>query len=246
MSRSAPSWLATQPGHVYTLHFWPPYGDPAVQQAKHYTGWAREGNLRQRLVDHALGRGARLTQVQKQAGGSWVVADVESGVTADREAQLKERGASRRCSVCQAQRAVEAGRMTKEEALTRSGWDCASALERGVLLDIFGLEAAPPDLAARAPAPPEPKPFVPRLAPGEISPEGLAELDALVDVLVAGWTAAPEAGASGAVPGPVAAGMTPAEVSERAMDQADAPAPQAPAAGDVPGRNAETELEAGA
>ena len=38
MSRSAPSWLATTLGQVYTLHFWPPYGDPDVQQAKHYTG----------------------------------------------------------------------------------------------------------------------------------------------------------------------------------------------------------------
>ena len=43
MSRSAPSWLATQLGDVYTLHFWPPYGDPEGQQAGHYTGWAREG-----------------------------------------------------------------------------------------------------------------------------------------------------------------------------------------------------------
>ncbi len=245
MSRRAPSWLAREIGDAYTLHFWPPYGDPAVQVAGHYTGWARDGKLPERLTDHALGRGARLTQVQKQAGGSWVVADVERGVTRDREAQLKERGAARRCSVCQAQRAVEAGRLTRQEALARSGWDRASAVERGVLLDIFGLQAAPPDLAARAPAPPEPEPFVPRPAPGELGPEGLAELDALVDVLVAGWTAAPQAGASAAAPGPVAAGMTPAEVSGRAADQPDAPAPQAPVPGS-PGRDAETEMEAGA
>jgi hypothetical protein len=37
MSRRAPSWLALTPGEVYTLHFWPPYGDPEVQLAKHYT-----------------------------------------------------------------------------------------------------------------------------------------------------------------------------------------------------------------
>jgi hypothetical protein len=79
MSRSAPSWLATTLGQVYTLHFWPPYGDPDVQQAKHYTGWAEEGRLARRLTDHALGRGARLTQVQRQAGGTWVVADVQQG-----------------------------------------------------------------------------------------------------------------------------------------------------------------------
>ena len=89
MSRSAPSWLATVPGAVYTLHFWPPYGDPEVQHAGHYTGWAEDGRLNRRLVDHALGRGARLTQLQREAGGSWVVADVERGVTRDREHQLK-------------------------------------------------------------------------------------------------------------------------------------------------------------
>jgi predicted GIY-YIG superfamily endonuclease len=192
VSRRAPSWLARGIGDAYTLHFWPPYGDPEVQQAKHYTGWARQGHLARRLVEHALGRGARLTQVQKQAGGSWVVADVEHGVTADREAQLKERGASRRCSVCQAQRAVEAGRMTIEEALAKSGWDRASAYERGLLLEIFGLQAAPPDLAALAPAPPEPEPFVPAPAVELASPERLAEMDALVDGLVAQWTAGPK------------------------------------------------------
>ena len=67
MSRGAPSWLSTTPGAVYTLHFWPPYGDPDVQQAKHYTGWAEEGRLARRLIDHALGRGARLTQVQRRS-----------------------------------------------------------------------------------------------------------------------------------------------------------------------------------
>jgi len=138
-----------------------------------------------------MGRGARLTQVQREAGGSWVLADVERGVTRDRETQLKERGASRRCSVCQSLRAVEKGRIGKDEALTRAGWDRASDYERGLLLEIFGLEAAPPNLAVREPQS-EPKPFVPRPAPGEPSPERLAEMDALVDALVAGWKSAPE------------------------------------------------------
>ena len=182
MSRRAPSWLATQPGDVYTLHFWPPYGDPAGQRAGHYTGWAREGRLSARLVDHALGRGARLTQVQLNAGGSWVLADVEPGVTRDREAQLKERGASRRCSVCQAQRAVEKGRITKEQALAKAGWDRASEYERGILLDIFRLEKQP----ERIPEVYSPRPFVPAPSPvpvTEIDPE----IFALVDALCAEW-----------------------------------------------------------
>ena len=238
--RSAPSWLATQPGHVYTLHFWPPYGDPEGQQAKHYTGWASTGNLARRLVDHALGRGARLTQVQKQAGGSWVVADVEHGVTADREAQLKERGASRRCSVCQAQRAVEAGRMTKEEALAKSGWDRASACERSLLLEIFGVEKEPeciPEIHS-------PKPFVPAPSPAPVA-EIDPELDAVVDALVSSWTS-PKGEATADSPESEAAGMTPAEVFERVSDQARGRASQTPVLGDFSERNAETELEASA
>ena len=43
---SPPSWLAAIPGEVYTLHFWPPYGNPEVQASGHYTGWTQEGKLR--------------------------------------------------------------------------------------------------------------------------------------------------------------------------------------------------------
>ena len=47
---------------VYTLHLWPP-----IAHAKHYTGSAMERQLARRLTDHALGRGARLTQVPGRA-----------------------------------------------------------------------------------------------------------------------------------------------------------------------------------
>ena len=59
---------------VYTLHLWPP-----LAHAKHYTGTARnEKRLPERLADHALGRGARLTQVQVERGGSWVLAQTRT------------------------------------------------------------------------------------------------------------------------------------------------------------------------
>ena len=189
MSRSAPSWLATVLGDAYTLHFWPPYGDPAVQQAGHYTGWAEEGRLNRRLVDHALGRGARLTQVQREAGGMWVVADVERGVTRDRETQLKERGASRRCSVCKTSRDIEAGRVTKDEALAK--WQGASPAERGILREIFGME---PD-AGNAPQPV--REFIPAPRPEPVS-EISDELSELADRLIEGWTS-PKAEASAEV-----------------------------------------------
>jgi hypothetical protein len=185
----APSGLAWQVGDVYTLHLWQPFGVPGVQQSGHYTGWALEGRLAYRLTDHAMRRGARLTQLQLQAGGSWVLAGVEHGVTRDREHQLKYRGAARRCQVCRAQRDLEAGKITPEQALARSGWDQAREYQRGLLLEIFGLDEAPASLAVRPPAPPEPKPFVPAPAPGELSAADLAEMDALIDVLVAGWKA---------------------------------------------------------
>ena len=110
MSRRAPSGPpATMQGVCYTLHFDPPYPPGAAdgaQVAKHYTGFATD--LDARLADHAAGRGARLTQVQLAAGGSWRLASAEPG-TRDREAQLKERGASRRCPICRNEAESEAG-----------------------------------------------------------------------------------------------------------------------------------------
>jgi hypothetical protein len=178
MSRRAPSWLAMTPGAVYTLHFWPPYGDPDVQQAKHYTGWAEEGRLARRLIDHTLGRGARLTQVQREAGGTWVVADTEPG-TRDREQQLKERGAARRCSVCKASRDIESGRLTREQALAQ--WETATEAERSLLREIFGME---PQSAKPAPVPV--REIVPAPAPEPVKYG--PEIDGLVDALIESWT----------------------------------------------------------
>lgn len=117
---------------VYTLHLWPP-----VAHAKHYTGYVpREKRLPYRLADHALGRGARLTQVQVERGGSWVVAQTEPGGRR-RERQLKKHGAARRCQVCMAINGYQAGELSREQALARAGWDRASEHERALLLDMF-------------------------------------------------------------------------------------------------------------
>jgi hypothetical protein len=110
--------------------------------------------------------------------------------------------------------------MTKEEALAKSGWERASAYERSLLLEIFGLEKEPD----RIPEVHSPEPFVPAPSPvpaAEIDPE----LDALVDALVASWTS-PKGQAS--------------------ADQPDALTSQTPVPGGFPGRDAETELEASA
>jgi hypothetical protein len=173
-------------GLVYTLHLWPP-----LAHAKHYTGRAKNARrLPERLTDHALGRGARLTQVQVERGGSWVLAQTEPG-GADRERQLKQRGAARRCQVCKAVEGYQAGELSREQALGRAGWDRASEHERGLLLDMFGISQAQAPQAAPAEQPEpraaarEPRGSVPfHGVPSQITPE----IVALVDQLQEGWT----------------------------------------------------------
>lgn len=170
---------------VYTLHLWPPLG-----HAAHYTGTASEPRLAQRLADHAVGRGARLTQVQVERGGFWVLAQTQPG---DRttERRLKQHGATRRCEVCKAVGGYRAGELTAQEALARAGWDRSNEVQRSVLLEIFGLPeppkaapapapvASPPNVPAPRPEPPaEPQP-APAPGPG---------MDALVDALIQGWS----------------------------------------------------------
>jgi hypothetical protein len=181
-------------GLVYTLHLWPP-----VAHAKHYTGLATsKRRLPERLADHALGRGARLTQVQVERGGSWVLAQTEPG-WGDRERQLKQRGASRRCEVCKAVNGYQAGELSQEQALARAGWDRATEHERGLLADMFGIPKPPQNVPAQPGArPPAPAPGgevrvvpVPRPAPAAqyITPE----IVALVDQLQATWDAEAQA-----------------------------------------------------
>jgi hypothetical protein len=154
---------------VYTLHLWPPLG-----HAAHYTGTTQEPRLATRLHDHAMGRGARLTQVQVERGGFWVLAQTEPGGRV-RERQLKQHGATRRCEVCKAVAGFQAGDLAAEDALGRAGWDRSNPVQRSMLLDIFGLPEPPAalqDPALAAPAAPEPEAwhsFIP--APREPEPE---------------------------------------------------------------------------
>jgi hypothetical protein len=185
---------------VYTLHLWPP-----LSHAKHYTGSAFQRQLARRLADHALGRGARLPQVQVERGGSWVLAQTEAGGH-DKERQLKKHGAARRCEVCKAVEGYQSGQLTASEALTRAGWDRAGQHERGLLLDMFGLSQAPESTPAQSDG--GPRPDMPTPQPGPVSGEVhvipgprpapaeryiTPEVVALVDQLEATWAAGPEA-----------------------------------------------------
>jgi hypothetical protein len=106
MSRRAPAGRpAAEEGYVYTAALWPwlrpePPGDSG-HQVGHYTGFAPRDRLEERLAVQARGGpdAARLLQVQKARGGTWRLVALE-WATRDRETQLKERGASRRCPAC--------------------------------------------------------------------------------------------------------------------------------------------------
>ncbi len=188
---------------VYTLHLWPPLG-----HAAHYTGTTPERRLAQRLTDHALGRGARLTQVQIERGGSWVLAQTQPGGRAT-ERRLKQHGATRRCEVCKAAGAYQSGELTAPEALARAGWDRSNEVQRSLLLDIFGLpkpleipSADAPKAAAVEPAAvtarqPSAAPRAQVPAPRAEPRQGWAwpgkpvtaspELDPVVDALIERW-----------------------------------------------------------
>jgi hypothetical protein len=86
-------------GVVYLIHFDTPY-----RHARHYMGFAEQGNLDARLARHAAGRGARLIEVIQQAGITWQLARTWENATRDDERRMKCRGHARRCPICRAER----------------------------------------------------------------------------------------------------------------------------------------------
>ena len=179
---------------VYTLHLWPPLG-----HAGHYTGTTPERRLAQRLADHALGRGARLTQVQLERGGFWVLAQTQPGGRT-LERRLKQHGATRRCEVCKAASAYPvrgAGRAggpgPRWVGPVQSG---AAVGPAGHLRPARNHPRCPPRTPRRrrpvrpaaAPPPPVPAPRAePWPWPGRPVPAG-PELEGVVEALIQGWT----------------------------------------------------------
>jgi hypothetical protein len=166
---------------VYTLHLWPPLG-----HAGHYTGTTPERRLGLRLTDHALGRGARLTQVQIERGGWWVLAQTQPGGRG-LERRLKQHGAARRCEVCRAVDGYRAGELTAGAALARAGWDRSNQAQRSILLEIFGFPKPPEATCAQPPeAVPAPRAEVSRPEPQPV-PEPDPGLAGVVDGLIRSW-----------------------------------------------------------
>jgi hypothetical protein len=81
------------PSWVYLVHL-----DPAYRQAEHYTGSAHD--LAARMADHGTERGARLLQVQREAGGSWHIARTWPGGWPEERAIEDWKQAPRLCPDC--------------------------------------------------------------------------------------------------------------------------------------------------
>ena len=82
---------------VYLLHFSQPIA-PGRHTTRHYLGYSDDWE--RRIAEHRAGTGARLTQVAKERGISFVVARLWDGDRA-LERQLKRRHAGPRlCPIC--------------------------------------------------------------------------------------------------------------------------------------------------
>jgi hypothetical protein len=82
----------------YLVHFDPPYipypGAPESEWAGHYLGKSKD--FSQRDGQHGTSAGARILQVQKEAGGSWHLVRTWAGGS-DKERQLKTRAGKAYC-----------------------------------------------------------------------------------------------------------------------------------------------------
>ena len=83
-------------GTVYLLHL-----DPPVKHARHYTGWT--ANLDQRLEAHRSGRGARLMEVVKEAGGTFRLVRTWPGSRSTERAIKNQKAAPKLCPECSPQ-----------------------------------------------------------------------------------------------------------------------------------------------
>src|SRR5206468_4124684 len=155
---------------------------------------------------HALGRGARLTQVQVERGGFWLLAQTQPGGRLT-ERRLKQHGATRRCEVCKAADGFRSGELTEQEALARAGWDRSNPVQRSMLLEIFGLPQPPEEAIEAAEL---------------VERETAYRLQLAREMYQAGWAAAEADMARrwAALVRPVVTGISHAELEQRRWDPA--------------------------
>ncbi len=93
-------------GTVYLLHFSGPVA-PGHHTAQHYMGWSED--LGPRVNAHAHGQGARLTQVAKERGLTFIVARTWQGTRSDERRLKRRHNAPRLCPICNGRHPVQLG-----------------------------------------------------------------------------------------------------------------------------------------
>jgi len=161
---------ADSSGTVYLLHL-----DPPLKHARHYLGWT--SNLDRRLEAHRSGRGARLMEVVKEAGGTFRLARTWVGSKSLERAIKDRKEAPKLCPVC----TPEPPSMSRGRSATVSPQqEAVPAVEAGI---------------GPVPDPPAWQPFFGRPA----GPDAYAACLPITDRLISGWraeldnTAEPEA-----------------------------------------------------
>ena len=164
---------ASGDGTVYLLHL-----DPPFKHARHYTGWTSD--LDQRLEAHRAGRGARLMEVVKEAGGTFRLARTWPGPRALERAIKNRHEAPKLCPECSPQpRPLAKGRAAAAISRPEAGpttEPSAAAPRREAASDAFVPE---PDPEARL------QPWPGRPA----APSVYDDLLPVTDGLISGWRA---------------------------------------------------------
>lgn len=148
-------------GTVYLLHL-----DPPLKHARHYVGWT--SNLDERLEAHRAGRGARLLEAVKEAGGSFHLVRTWAGSRSLERAIKDRKEAPKLCPGCSpSPKPVARGRSAPAAARREP----AAAAEAGVVPE------------------PDPQAWLMPFPGRPAGPEVYAEAARLADRLISGWRA---------------------------------------------------------
>lgn len=104
LPKEAPVTVLDTPGVLYLLHFTIPLGDVGRPRcsARHYVGWAKAGQLDERLAEHRRGAGARITAAAVAAGAELLLVWTAPGTFREERRRKKAGHHDAICHVCQA------------------------------------------------------------------------------------------------------------------------------------------------
>jgi len=160
-------------GTVYLLHL-----DPPVKHARHYVGYTAKG-VEQRLEAHRAGRGARLLEVVKEAGGTFRLTRTWPGSRALERAIKDRKNAPKLCPECTPQPLpVTRGRAADARAQPEAARATADRPEASPTADVV------PE--------PDPEAWLMPWPARPAGPDAYADLLPVTDELISAWRSDPE------------------------------------------------------